>query len=143
MRRHILPLLAIACIGLPACRGSRFSICPEGMSLDDKHSRPAQSAWCRTRDRTRAEYIEFQPGGKAKRQICDFREGRAEGRFVTWFPNGKVWISGQFAAGRPQGRWSQWDKSGARVSEGEYRDGRFVAGAPLASLAVCDKLQVP
>ena len=143
MRRHFLLLLAISCLGLLACRGSRSRICPEGMSLDDKHSKPAQFAWCRNRDSKRAQYIEFQPGGKEKRQTCDFRDGRAEGRFVAWFPNGKVWIAGQFAAGHPQGRWSQWDKSGAMAAEGEYRDGRFVAGAPVASSAVCDKLHPP
>ena len=46
-------------------------------------------------------------------------------------------------AGRPDGRWNQWDKSGSRVAEGEYRGGRFIAGAPVASAAACDKLNVP
>ena len=123
MHRHLLPLLSIACLGFLACRRSGPSLCPEGMSLDDKQSKPGQFVWCRSRDGKRAQYIELQPGGKDKRQVCDYRDGRTEGPFAAWFPGGKVWIEGQFAAGRP--------------------DGRFVAGAPVASAAVCDKLRLP
>lgn len=143
MHRHLLFLLAIGCRDLMACERSGSGGCPEGMSLDAKQSKPGQFIWCRNRDRKRAQYIEFQPNGKEKRQICVFREGRAEGPFTAWFPGGKVWIAGQFAEGRPQGRWSQWDNAGLRVAEGEYRDGRFVAGAPVAGTAPCDKLQPP
>jgi hypothetical protein len=143
MCRHFLFLLAIGCLGLPACGRPGPRPCPEGMSLANKQSKPGQFIWCRGRDGKRAQYIEFQPGGNEKRQICDFREGRAEGPFTAWFPGGKVWIAGRFAEGRPDGRWTQWNKAGSRVAEGEYRDGRFVAGAPVAGTAVCDKLRPP
>ena len=143
MRSRLLSLLAIVCVDLMACHGSGPRLCPEGMSLDSKQSKPGQFAWCNSRDGRRAQYTEFHPGGKEKRQVCEFRDGRAGGSFVAWFPGGTIWIRGQFTAGRPDGRWSQWDKSGSRVAEGEYRDGRFVAGAPVASAAVCDKLHMP
>ena len=143
MCRHILPLLAIACLGLPACQRPGPRVCPEGMSLEAKQSKPGHSLWCRSHDGKRAQYTEFQPGGKEKRQLCNFRDGRPEGEFAAWLPGGRRWIAGQFAAGQPDGRWSQWDKSGSRVAEGEYRGGRFVAGAPVASAAACGKLHVP
>jgi hypothetical protein len=143
MGRYRIPLLALACLGLVACQRPGPSPCPEGLSLDGKNAKPSQSVWCRSHDGKRAQYIEFQPGGKGKRQVCNFRDGRPEGAFSAFFPSGKSWMAGQFSAGRPDGRWSQWDKSGMRVAEGEYRDGRFVAGAPVASTAVCDKLHVP
>jgi len=143
MRRLVLPFLAIACLGLMGCQRPGSGVCPEGMSLANKQSKPGQFLWCRSRDGKRAQYIEFQSGGKEKRQICDFREGRAEGPFSAWFPGGKVWIAGRFTAGHPDGRWTQWDKSGSRAAEGEYREGRFVAGAPVAGSAACDKLRPP
>jgi antitoxin component YwqK of YwqJK toxin-antitoxin module len=111
------------------------------MSLNGKESKPGQFEWCRSKDGQRAQYVEFQPGGKEKRQTCDFRNGLPDGPFSAWLPGGKVWIAGQFSAGVPDGRWRQWDKTGLRVAEGEYRRGRFVAGAPVASTAVCDKLR--
>jgi hypothetical protein len=140
---RLLSLLAIVCLDLVACQRAGSPFCPEGMSLDHKQSKPGQVVWCHSRDGRRAQYIEFLPGGKEKRQICEFREGRADGPFVAWFPGGTVWIRGQFTAGRPDGRWNQWDKAGSRVAEGEYRSGRFIAGAPVASAAACDKLNVP
>jgi hypothetical protein len=143
MRCRLLSLLAIVCLDVMACRPSGPRFCPEGMSLDSKQSKPGQVAWCRGKDGRRVQYIEFHSGGKEKRQLCEFREGRADGPFVAWFPDGAVWIRGQFTAGHPDGRWNQWDKAGSRVAEGEYRSGRFVAGAPVAGSANCDKLQVP
>ncbi len=143
MCRHLLFLLAIACLGSVACKHPGPSVCPEGMSLDGKQSNPGHFVWCHSKEGGRAQYIEFQPDGKEKRQICEFRDGRAEGPFSAWFPGGKVWIAGQFLAGVPDGRWSQWDKSGARVAEGEYRGGRFIAGAPVAGTPICEKLHPP
>lgn len=143
MCRHLLPLVAMACLVFAACKRPGPRVCPEGMSLDGKQSKPGHFNWCRSKDGRRAQYIEFQPDGKDRRQICEFRDGRPEGPFTAWFPDGKVWIAGQFAAGLPDGRWNQWDKAGLRVAEGEYRSGRFVAGAPVASTPICDKLHVP
>jgi hypothetical protein len=141
MNRPVYALLVVACVGLVACHRSGTNICPEGLSLDEKLSKPGQIVWCRSGDGKRAQYTEFHPDGKAKRQLCEYRDGQPEGAFSAWMPDGKIWISGQYAAGQPDGRWVQRDKDGQRVAEGEYRGGRFVAGAPVASTAVCQKRQ--
>jgi antitoxin component YwqK of YwqJK toxin-antitoxin module len=111
--------------------------------LNGKDSKPGRYDWCRSKDGRRVQYVEFQPDGKEKRQICDFRDGQPDGPFTAWYPGGKAWIAGQFSAGHPDGRWSQWDKAGSRVAEGEYRAGRFVAGAPVAGTVACSKLRPP
>jgi hypothetical protein len=139
MNRPVFALLVFTCVGLGACHRSGPAVCPEGMSLDDTVSKAGQIVWCRSNDGKRAQYIEFHPDGKAKRQLCAYLDGRPEGAFSAWMPDGKIWISGQYAAGQPDGRWVQRDKDGQRVAEGEYRAGRFVAGAPVASTAVCQK----
>jgi hypothetical protein len=111
------------------------------MSLNRRDSRPGSFEWCRSKDGRKTQYVELQSNGKERRQTCDFRDGRLDGPFTAWHPGGKTWIEGRFSGGLPDGRWSQWDKAGMRVAEGEYRSGRFVAGAPVASTAVCDKLR--
>jgi hypothetical protein len=140
MNRQILSLLLFACAGLSACRQSGPSLCPEGLSLDPKASKPNEFVWCHSKDGKRAQYIQFYPGGKSNRQSCEYRDGRPDGPFSAWLPDGKTWITGHYQAGQPDGRWAQWDKAGARVAEGEYRNGRFVAGAPVASSAGCEKM---
>jgi len=141
MFRQVLSLLVVAGVGLGACRSSEPRLCPEGMSLDHKQSKPGQFVWCGDQANKTAQYIEYYPGGKEKRRVCNYLDGRPEGPFFAWFPGGKEWITGQYAAGSPDGNWSQRGEAGQRVAEGEYRRGRFVAGAPVAGTAGCEKLR--
>ena len=49
-------------------------------------------------------------------------------------------MQGQFVAGLKAGKWKQWDPTGNEVAEGEYSSGRLVAGAPVAGMALCEKM---
>ena len=48
---------------------------------------------------------------------------------------------GSYRNGEKQGTWHQWDKTGSLVAEGEYRDGRFVQGAPVGMAARCEQMR--
>jgi antitoxin component YwqK of YwqJK toxin-antitoxin module len=132
-------MLVLAGVGTVTCRRSTPNVCPDGMTVDSQKSKPGQFLWCRGPSKS-ARYTDFYPGGKEKRQVCEYRDGRPEGHFAAWLPGGKPWIAGQYVAGNPEGRWTQWDSAGNRAAEGEYRSGRFVAGAPVAGTAVCERL---
>lgn len=139
MTRSTLVLLLGAAMVWPACRGQKSSYCAENMDWDQGKSEPDKTVWCRSSDRRTAQFVELHRDGKAKRQSCTYVDGKAEGSFTAWHPNGRTWVAGQFSQGRPVGHWTQWDKAEAKVAEGDYRDGRFIAGAPVAGIALCER----
>lgn len=103
-------------------------------------SKPAKELWCRSPDGARAQWTEFHADGKARRQLCSFDAGAAQGSYFAWYPTGKVWIEGVYRGGEKAGKWAQYSEEGAVVAKGEYRFGRFVAGAPVGRMARCEEL---
>ncbi len=122
-----------------ACQSQKSNYCADDMRLDRAKSTPGKAMWCRSTDGKTAQFVELHQDGKTKRQSCMYLEGKAEGSFTAWHPNGNTWIAGQFSLGRAVGHWTQWDKAQVKVAEGDYRDGRFIAGAPVASAAACER----
>jgi antitoxin component YwqK of YwqJK toxin-antitoxin module/peroxiredoxin len=51
--------------------------------------------------------------------------GRAEGRWVTWHPNGRRRLTGDFAQGKPHGLWLAWNENGERVAAGHAENGQL------------------
>ena len=41
-----------------------------------------------------------------------YREGKREGRYETYFPNGQLAVQGTFAQGKPSGTWQFWYTNG-------------------------------
>jgi len=136
--RGFLLLLVLA--GFGACGGSDRAACPSGMKADPSRSLPGRHLWCQDEGGRDARYIEFHPGRKQIRQICDYRDGRPAGSYSAWLPGGEPWITGQYLAGQPEGRWEQMDSSGKKVAEGVYRGGHLVSGAPVAGTAACERM---
>ncbi len=137
MRRFLL-LLVLA--GFAACSKSDLAGCPSGMKADPSRSLPGRHLWCQDADGRGTRYIEFQPGRKQVRQICDYRDGQPAGSYSAWLPGGQPWITGQYLAGQPEGHWEQMDSSGKKVAEGVYRDGRLISGVPVAGTASCARM---
>ena len=92
-----------------------------------------------SKDKHRSQWIEWYPGSTKSRQHCGFRDGKPEGSFSAWYPEGRLWVQGQFSAKQKTGKWKQWDTGGAEVAEGDYSNGRLVAGAPVGAMAGCEK----
>ena len=125
------------CLGLAASCGGAPKPCPRGMSVDEARSQAGKSIWCRSDDGQLARWIELADG--AKRQACSYTNGRPEGSFLAWHPNGRTWVEGTYQDGSKFGKWKQWDAEGALVAQGEYRRGEFVAGAPVGLVAACEQ----
>jgi antitoxin component YwqK of YwqJK toxin-antitoxin module len=115
-------------------------ICPNGTTIDKTRSKDGAFAWCKSDDGKILYWVELQ-GVTDLRQICTFKEGRPEGTFRAFHPNGARWIEGLFAQGLRDGPWQQWDSGGRLVAEGTYRRGVLIAGAPVAIAAKCDTVK--
>ena len=139
--RYALVVLALG--GLLGCKQKTSSYCPKGMAEVSLRSEPGKSVWCETKDKARAQWIEWHPKTTRPRQSCGYRDGRPEGSFTAWHPDGKPWVQGQFADGQKMGKWKQWDGAGSEVAEGDYRAGRLIAGAPVAAVAGCERAAKP
>jgi hypothetical protein len=132
-------LVVLVDVGLLGCSGKTSPLCPKGMAEVPARSEPGKSIWCQTADQTRAQWIEWQPNTTRPRQSCGYYKGQPAGSFTAWHPDGKPWVQGQFAGGEKIGKWQQWDLAGNVVAEGDYRDGRLIAGAPVAGMAGCER----
>jgi hypothetical protein len=117
--------------------------CPQGMGEVATRSESGKSVWCESSDKVRAQWIEWHPGTTKPRQSCGYRDLAPEGSFAAWHLDGKPWVQGQFVAGQKAGKWKQWDTAGNEVAEGDYSSGRLVAGAPVAGMALCEKMARP
>jgi hypothetical protein len=140
--RYAFAILVLGC--LAGCKQEPKSpYCPQGMSEVASRSEPGKNVWCESRDKVRAQWIQWHAGTTKPRQSCGYRDFKPEGSFTAWHPDGKPWVQGQFAAGQKVGKWKQWDISGNEVAEGDYGSGRLVAGAPVAGMALCEKMAKP
>lgn len=140
--RYALAILALG--GLAGCKQQPKSLhCPQGMAEVASRSDPGKSVWCESPDKVRAQWIEWHPGTTKPRQSCGYRSLKPEGSFAAWHPDGKPWVQGRFAGSQKVGKWKQWDASGNEVAEGDYSNGRLVAGAPVAGMALCEKVARP
>jgi hypothetical protein len=138
--RCLVVILALG--GLAECK-SKERFCPQGMKHVPLRSEPGKAVWCESTDKTRAQWIEWHPKTTRPRQSCSYFNGRPEGSFTAWYPDGKPWVQGQFADGQKAGKWKQWDNGGTEVAEGDYRSGRLIAGAPVAAMAGCERAAKP
>jgi hypothetical protein len=139
--RYGLAFLAVPVVcGWLACGRETSPFCPKGLFPAKERSVAGKTLWCESKDRSRAQWIEWHKGGTALRQSCSYLGGKPEGSFTAWHPEGKVWVQGQFASGQKAGKWKQWDDGGSEVAEGDYATGRLVAGAPVAAMADCEKV---
>ena len=137
--RHALAILVL--LGLAGCNQYPKSLyCPQGMHEVASRSEPGKHVWCESKDKVRAQWIEWHAGTTQPRQSCSYRSLKPEGSCTAWHPEGKLWVQGQFVAGQTAGKWKQWDVAGNEVAEGDYSGGRLVAGAPVAGMSLCEKM---
>lgn len=136
--RYVVAILAIGV--LAGCKQETSPYCPQGTSSVATRSVTGKHVWCESSDKVKAWWVEFFQGTTKQRQSCGYRNGKPEGSFTAWHPDGKTWVQGQFSAGQKFGKWKQWDPAGNVVAEGDYSNGRLVAGAPVAGMAGCEKM---
>lgn len=125
--------------GFLGCGRETSPFCPQGLYPVKERSVVGKTMWCESKDKLRSQWIEWHKDSTTLRQSCAYRDGKPEGSFSAWHPEGKLWVQGQFSGGQKAGKWKQWDAGGNEVAEGEYSSGRLVAGAPVAAMADCEK----
>jgi hypothetical protein len=138
--RYLAAILVAS--GLLGCGRATSPFCPQGLYPVTERSVAGKTLWCESKDKQRSQWIEWHKDSTKLRQSCPYRDGRPEGSFAAWHPDGKIWVQGQFGNGQKIGKWKQWDANGSEVAEGEYSTGRLVAGAPVGAMAGCEKLAV-
>lgn len=133
-----LVLIPLVC-GFFGCGRETSPFCPQGLYPVKDRGVAGKTLWCESADKSRAQWIEWHKGATTFRQSCSYRDGKPEGSFTAWHPEGKPWVQGQYSAGQKIGKWKQWDAGGSAVAEGDYSADRLVAGAPVGAMADCEK----
>lgn len=64
----------------------------------------------------------YEPGD-ARASETRWRDGRREGDYAAWHPNGRDAIRGGFRDDEPDGPWRVWDEHGQLLVEGAYDAG--------------------
>lgn len=60
---------------------------------------------------------------KSLRKLQQFRDGKRQGIYITWYGNWQKIEQGQYKNGSRDGLWTQWYPMGEKESEGTYKDG--------------------
>jgi hypothetical protein len=134
-----IPLICGSVCVSSGCGRETSPFCPKGLYPAKERSVAGKTLWCESKDKGRSQWMEWHKGAAQLRQSCSYLDGKPEGSFTAWHPEGKVWVQGQFVGGQKVGKWKQWDASGSEVAEGDYSSGRLVAGAPVAAMSDCEK----
>jgi antitoxin component YwqK of YwqJK toxin-antitoxin module len=112
---------------------SRSSIPHLGMELSATRSGPGDEAPAPRSDQTRFETARGQgaregrwttwfDNGK-KRSEGGYLDGEMHGPFTLWYESGSKREDGQYVRGRAHGRWVKWDEQGKKIKEVEFRHG--------------------
>jgi antitoxin component YwqK of YwqJK toxin-antitoxin module len=69
--------------------------------------------------------VQYHEGG-AKLMEGSFANGKREGEWVSWFPDGQVWSKGYFKNGKRDGKSWVYHPNGQLYMKGEYKDGEKI-----------------
>lgn len=81
---------------------------------------------------------------KSGKYTYETKDGRIDGTFVSWYPNGKKKAEGTFVNTFRNGTWTIWDSTGAMLLKREYSDPlTFTQTFPLTGPSIKDKPDEP
>ena len=75
-----------------------------------------------TRGKREGRWTTWFDNGK-KRSEGGYLDGEMHGPFTLFYESGNKREEGQYVRGRAHGRWVKWDEDGNRVKEVEFRHG--------------------
>ena len=67
--------------------------------------------------------IEYYKTGQKKSQGI-LIDGKREGRWTYWFPNGNIWSEGEFKNGQSEGMFTIYKSNGEKFVESFYKNGK-------------------
>jgi|TARA_B100000809_G_C14876319_1_gene437473 antitoxin component YwqK of YwqJK toxin-antitoxin module len=66
----------------------------------------------------------FGMWGDMKVPLGVIKDGKKEGKWISWYKNGNKEGEGTFKDGKEDGLWTYWWKNGKKESEGTFKDGK-------------------
>jgi antitoxin component YwqK of YwqJK toxin-antitoxin module len=132
MRRVRPRLCAPSKVSLPLlCLGFTFVLslypqqqCPADTKPVRKTLETGYGIACEKPDgRREGLYREWHPNGKLRLEI-EYRDGEMNGSYTRWHDNGQKETAGAYKNGQRQGLWTEWYRNGHKSREVEYRDGK-------------------
>lgn len=79
----------------------------------------------RVNGRREGEWVEYFPDGQVMSRGSFFGDLR-DGPWVEYYPSGRPKSEGAYRAGLREGSWKSWHESGSPMAEGVYREARRV-----------------
>lgn len=79
------------------------------------------------KDDQQLQVTNFYPNGN-KYSVSSGDEKTLNGEYRMWYPNGQLWIFGNYKNNLKDGEFQQFDESGAFVHKGIYREGKLESG---------------
>jgi antitoxin component YwqK of YwqJK toxin-antitoxin module len=68
----------------------------------------------------------FQMFGEMKVPLGKMKDGKKEGKWIGWYPNGKKEYEGTFKDGEKDGLYNVWYENGQKEGELLYKDGILI-----------------
>ena len=65
----------------------------------------------------------FQMVGDMKLPLGKLKDGKNEGKWISWYPNGQKWSEETYKNGYSNGLSTSWYEDGQKKFEGTYKDG--------------------
>ena len=65
----------------------------------------------------------FGMWGDMKVPLGVIKDGKKEGKWISWYKNGKKESEGTFKDGKKDGKWTDWYENGQKKEEETYKDG--------------------
>jgi len=97
--------------------------CPSGTKLKQDGFAMAFETWCEKADGTlHGPMVSRYDSGQLK-EIGTYRDGKREGRWTYWAPDGTLAAKLEFKQGKPHGTWMSWSAQGNKWQQQGYRDG--------------------
>ena len=70
----------------------------------------------------------FQMFGDMKLPLGKMKDGKKEGKWISWYPNGQKWSEETYKNGEIDGLWTEWWENGQKSQEETYKNGKLIEG---------------
>ena len=79
--------------------------------------------WERNYDENGYKEILYYEGGQKKSEGNHKKDGALDGRWVEYYPDGRIQKEGSYKDGKQAGKWTEYDEEGNIVRARTFRNG--------------------
>ena len=84
--------------------------------------------WERNYDENGYKEVLYYENGQIKSEGNYKKDGALYGRWVEYYPDGRIQKEGSYKDGKQAGKWTEYDEDGNIVRERSFRNGKDVTG---------------